>query len=196
MTSSFSSQLKPKRVGAGFPKGSCPFQTATELLEKSQAEKQTSKTVLGSELEPPGWDCDLPGEEKSKLRPGYQEEAAGSSVNCGEPSPEPSPEKRTKGCSQGSAKARPSKKQQLLAAAALKDSQNITRFLCQRTESLPSPASAPVSGDGSPSCAGVREKCPEEARAQECLLAVFQTECPREGPRYEGNPNFMVASEA
>ncbi|XP_051015013.1 ATP-dependent DNA helicase Q5 [Acomys russatus] len=164
--------LKPKRVGAGFPKGSCPFQPATELLGKSQPEKQSPETVLGGELESPGWGWDLHDEQKSKLRPGCQEEAAGSRVNCGEPSPE----KRTKGCSQGSAKARPSKKQQLLAAAALKDSQSITRFLYPMTESQPSPVSAPPSEDASPSCAGVQETCTGEAGA------AFQTECPREEP--------------
>ncbi|XP_038531639.1 ATP-dependent DNA helicase Q5 isoform X6 [Canis lupus familiaris] len=37
--------LKPKRVGAGFPRGSCPFQTATELMEKTQAEERAPQPV-------------------------------------------------------------------------------------------------------------------------------------------------------
>ncbi|XP_029418556.1 ATP-dependent DNA helicase Q5 isoform X3 [Nannospalax galili] len=37
--------LKAKRVGAGFPKGSCPFQTATELLGKSHTQKQAAEAV-------------------------------------------------------------------------------------------------------------------------------------------------------
>lgn len=177
MTSSFS-QLKPKRVGAGFARDPCPFQTASEVL-KSQSQEQTPESVLEVEQERPGWDLNLRDENRSKPYPGCQEEAPGNSVNCGEPSPE----KRTKGPSQGSAKARASKKQQLLAAAALKDSQNITRFLCQRTESLSFPASVPRSEDASPSCGRVAERCTEEAGAQGHAAAMFQTECPREGPR-------------
>lgn len=170
--------LKPKRVGAGFPKGPCPFQTATELLEKSQTQKQAPEAVLEGEQEPPGWLCDLQDEDRSRPCPGYQEEAPGSSANCGDPSPET----RTKGSSQGRAKARASKKQQLLATAALKDSQSITRFLCQRTECPPLPASVPRPEDGSPSCGDVPGKCTEELGAQGHLVAVFQTECPREKP--------------
>ncbi|XP_041491662.1 ATP-dependent DNA helicase Q5 isoform X1 [Microtus oregoni] len=158
--------LKPKRVGAAFRKGSCPFQTATELLGKSQIQKQASEAVLEGERDPPGWDCELQDEDRNKPLPGYPGEAPGSSANCGEPSAE----KRT----EGSAKARASKKQQLLAAAALKDSQNITRFFCQRTESPPLPASVP-------SCGGVPEDC-AEAGAQGHLNTLGQTECPREGP--------------
>lgn len=158
--------LKPKRVGAGFRKGSCSFQTATELLGKSQIQKQASEAVLEGEQDPPGWDCDLQDEDRNEPLPGYQGEAPGSSANC----EEPSPEKRTK----GSARARASKKQQLLAAAALKDSQNITRFFCQRTESPPLPASVPSRG-------GVPEDS-AEAGAQGHLNTLGQTESPGEGP--------------
>jgi ATP-dependent DNA helicase Q5 len=179
VTSSFSSQLKPKRVGAGFSKGPCSFQTATELLGKSHSQKQAPEAMLEGGQEPPGWVCDLQDEDRSKPHPGYQEKALGSSVNCGDPSPE----KKTKGSSQGSAKARASKKQQLLATAARKDSQNITRFLCQRTESPPLPASVPRSEDASPSCGDVPGKCTQEVGAQGHLVAVFQTEGPRERPR-------------
>ncbi|XP_075846215.1 ATP-dependent DNA helicase Q5 isoform X3 [Microtus pennsylvanicus] len=177
--------LKPKRVGAAFRKGSCPFQTATELLGKSQIQKQASEAVLEGEQDPPG--CQ--DEDRNEPLPGYQGEAPGSSANCGEPSPE----KRTK----ASAKARASKKQQLLAAAALKDSQNITRFFCQRTESPPLPASVP-------SCGGVPEDC-AEAGAQGHLNTLGQTECPREGPSPcslrdqncpEGQPNPLKETQA
>lgn len=175
---SFSSQLKPKRVGAGFSKGPCPFQTATELLGKSQSQKQAPEAVLEGEQESPGWVCDLQDEDRSKPHPGYQEEAPGSHVNCGAPSPE-----KTKGSSQGSAKARVSKKQQLLATAARKDSQSITRFLCQRPECPALPASVPRSEDAGPSRGDGPGKCTEEGEAQGHLVAVFQTECPRKGPR-------------
>lgn len=168
--------LKPKRVGAGFSKGPCPFQTATELLGKSQTKKPAPEAALESEQEPSGWVCDPQDGDRSKPCLGYQEEAPGSRTNCGDPSPE----KRTKGSSQGSAKARASKRQQLLATAARKDSQSITRFLRQRTECPPPPASVPSSEDASPSCGDVPGKCTEEVGAQGHLVAVFQTECPRE----------------
>lgn len=175
LVTSFSSQLKPKRVGAGFSKGPCPFQTATELLGKSQTEKPAPEAALESEQEPSGWVCDPQDGDRSKPCLGYQEEAPGSRTNCGDPSPE----KRTKGSSQGSAKARASKRQQLLATAARKDSQSITRFLRQRTECPPPAASVPSSEDASP-CGDVPGKCTEEVGAQGHLVAVFQTECPRE----------------
>uniref|UniRef100_A0A8C6I9P5 ATP-dependent DNA helicase n=1 Tax=Mus spicilegus TaxID=10103 RepID=A0A8C6I9P5_MUSSI len=193
--------LKPKRVGAGFSKGPCSFQTATELLGKSHSQKQAPEAVLEGGQEPPGWVCDLQDEDRSKPHPGYQEEALGSSVNCGDPSPE----KKTKGSSQGSAKARASKKQQLLATAARKDSQNITRFLCQRTECPPLPASVPRSEDASPSCGDVPGKCTQEVGAQGHLVAVFQTEGPREKPSTcslrdqsfpEGQPSPLKETQA
>ncbi|XP_059128110.1 ATP-dependent DNA helicase Q5 [Peromyscus eremicus] len=175
--------LKPRRVGAGFPKGSCPFQTATELLGKSQTQKQDPKAVLEGEQGPPG----LQDEDKNKPLPGFQGEAPGSSVNLGELSPE----KRTKGSSQCSARTRASKSQQLLAAAALKDSQNITRFLCQRTENPPLPASVPRSEGATPSCGDVPENRTDGVQGH--LNTLLQTECPREEPSTcsltEGQPS-------
>nr|XP_042139053.1 ATP-dependent DNA helicase Q5 isoform X2 [Peromyscus maniculatus bairdii] len=175
--------LKPKRVGAGFPKGSCPFQTATELLGKSQTQKPAPEAVLEGEQGPPG----LQDEDRNKPLPGYQGEAPGSSVNFGELSPE----KRTKGSSQCSAKTRASKNQQLLAAAALKDSQNITRFLCQRRENPPLPAAVPRSEGTTPSCGDVPENPTDGARGH--LNTLLQTECPREEPSTcsltEGQPS-------
>ncbi|XP_035576377.2 ATP-dependent DNA helicase Q5 isoform X4 [Canis lupus dingo] len=53
--------LKPKRVGAGFPRGSCPFQTATELMEKTQAEERAPQPVQeapGAEDAGPGPSCE------------------------------------------------------------------------------------------------------------------------------------------
>lgn len=175
--------LKPKRVGAGFPKGSCPFQTATELLGKSQTQKPAPEVVLEGEQGPPG----LQDEDRNKPLPGYQGEAPGSSVNFGELLPE----KRTKGSSQCSAKTRASKNQQLLAAAALKDSQNITRFLCQRRENPPLPAAVPRSEGTTPSCGDVPENPTDGAQGH--LNTLLQTECPREEPSTcsltEGQPS-------
>lgn len=179
-----SSQLKPKRVGAGFPRGSCSFQTATELMEKMWAEEQAPQPVWGGEQEPPSQPHSLQGDSHEPL-PGPRGEALGSSAHCGGSSPE----KKVKSPSKGGAKARASKKQQLLAAAALKDSQNIARF-CQRARS-PSPLpSAPGAEGAGPSCEGVQgppaapEKCTREDGALGCLAALPQTkECTGERPR-------------
>uniref|UniRef100_A0A452QF94 ATP-dependent DNA helicase n=1 Tax=Ursus americanus TaxID=9643 RepID=A0A452QF94_URSAM len=178
--------LKPKRVGAGFPRGSCSFQTAAELTEKTWAKEQAPQPVRGAEWEVPSQPLGLQGEDCSEPLPGPRGEAPGSNAYCGGSSPE----KKVKSPSKGGAKARASKKQQLLAAAALKDSQNIARF-CQRAKS-PSPlTSAPGAEGAGPSCEGVRgppaapEKCAgEEDGALGCLAVPPQTkECTRERPR-------------
>lgn len=186
-TLSSSSQLKPKRVGAGFPKGSCPFQTATELMEKTRAEEQGPQPVLGGEREPPSQPPSLQ-DDCSGCFPGPRGEAPKSSAHCGGSPPEKKAKSPCKGVPL--AKARASKKQQLLAAAALKDSQNIARF-CQRAQS-PSPlTSAPGAEGASHSCEGVRgppavpeERAGEEDGAPGCLAASPQTkECTGERSR-------------
>ncbi|KAF6299522.1 RecQ like helicase 5 [Rhinolophus ferrumequinum] len=176
--------FKPKRVGAGFPKGSCSFQSATELMEKTLAEGQAPQLVQGGEREPASRPCGPQDEDSSEPDPGLRGEAPGSSAHCGGPAPE----KKTKGPSRDSprAKVRANKQQQVLAAAAVKDSQNITRFFCQRAQGPPPPASAP--GPEGPSWEGVRgplaatpEKCTgEEDGALGHLAARPQPECPRE----------------
>ncbi|XP_036123736.1 ATP-dependent DNA helicase Q5 isoform X2 [Molossus molossus] len=179
--------LKPKRVGAGFPKGSCPFQTATELMEKMRTEGQAPRPVPRGQQEPPSQPCGLQEESRGPV-PGLRGGAPRSSAHCGAPSPE----KKTEGPSGGSpsAKARASKKQQLLAAAA-KGSQSIARFLLPRAESPPLLASAPGPEGASPSCEGVqglRAVAPEKRTGEEdgalgCLAAQPQTkESTSEGP--------------
>lgn len=174
--------FKAKRVGAGFPKGCQPFQTATELLGRPQTQKQAPEAVQEGEQEPPGWGCDPQDDKGSKPLPECREETPGGSAHCGGPSPE----EKTKGSFQGGAvpKTQANKKQQLLAAATHKDSQNITRFLCPRTESPPLPTSVLRSESGDmqrPSM--VLEKCTEEeGGAQGCLTAPLQTAHSREGP--------------
>nr|KAF6458511.1 RecQ like helicase 5 [Rousettus aegyptiacus] len=180
--------LKPKRVGAGFPKGACQFQTATELMEKTLAKGEAPQLVRGGEQEPPGRPGDLQGEDSSEPSPRLRGEAPRSSVHCGGPSPE----KKAKGPSRGStiARARTKKKQQLLATAARKDSQSIARFFCQRAECPASRTSAPGAEGASPSCAGAREPpavTPEKYTGEEDgalgrLAACPQKERTRLGP--------------
>lgn len=156
-------------------------------MEKTLAEGQAPQLVRGGEREPASRPCGPQDEDSSEPDPGLRGEAPGSSAHCGGPAPE----KKTKGPSRDSprANARANKKQQVLAAAALKDSQNITRFFCQRAESPPPPASAPR--PEGPSCEGVQgplaatpEKCTgEEDGVLGHLAARPQPECPREWTR-------------
>lgn len=157
-------------------------------MAKTPTEGQAPQPVRGTEQEPPGRACGLQNEDSSEPDPGLRAEASGSSAHC----EGPSPEKKAKGPSEGlpHAKARASKKQQLLATAALRDSQNITRFFCPRAESPPPVTSVPGAESASPSCGG--EQGPlaatplctvEEDGALGHLAACPQTECTREGPR-------------
>lgn len=182
-------QLKPKRVGAGFPKGSCPFQTATELMETTRIGEQAPQPEQGGEHEPPSRPCGLLDEDGSEPLPGPRGEVPGGSAHYGGPSPE----KKAKSSSGGSslAKGRASKKQQLLATAAHKDSQSIARFFCRRVESLALLASAPEAEGACPSCEGVQgpPMAPEKYTEEEDGAgghspAPPQTEeCLRERPR-------------
>lgn len=185
-------QLKPKRVGAGFPKGSCLFQTATELMEKTWVPEQEPRPEQGGEQGgeqgAPSQPCDRQGTECAEPLPGLRGEAPRSDAVCRGPSPE---EERGPARGSPTAKVRVNKKQQLLAAAALKDSQNITRFFCRRTKSPP-PLTAALGADStSPSRDGVwrtltllEKGSGQEDGAVGRLAARPDTkECAEEGPR-------------
>lgn len=188
-----SSQLKPKRVGAGFPKGSCLFQTATELMEKTWVPEQEPRPEEGGEQGAPSRPCDHQGAECAEPLPGPRGEAPGSGAVCLGPSLE---EERGPARGSPTAKARVNKKQQLLAAAALKDSQNIARFFCRKTKSPPLLTAAPGADSTSPSHDGARgpPMLLEKGSGQEDgavghgamgrLAAPPETkECAEEGPR-------------
>lgn len=180
--------LKHRRLGAGFPKGSCLFQTATELIEKTQAKEQAPQPERGGKQEPPGGTHSLLDKAISEPQPEPRGEAPQNSAHCGEASPG----KETKGTPLDSsiAKARTTKKKQLLATAAFKDSQDISRFFCPRAKSLLPPSSAPGVEGASPSYDKVQgppvtpEDCKgEEDRTLEHLAVPPQTEeCIRERP--------------
>ncbi|XP_005407548.1 PREDICTED: ATP-dependent DNA helicase Q5 isoform X2 [Chinchilla lanigera] len=158
--------LKAKRMGAGFLKGSSPFQTATELMGKSQTQEQASQPIREGEQEPPSQLCVLQDEDRSEPLPGPSGEASAGGACCGGPSPE----KKTKGScgDRSTAKARANRKKQLLATVAHNDSQSIARFFCQRVENPPLLGSASRAEGASPSCEGVQgplmapEKCTEK----------------------------------
>ncbi|XP_037666137.1 LOW QUALITY PROTEIN: ATP-dependent DNA helicase Q5 [Choloepus didactylus] len=175
---------KPRRVGAGAPKGSCPFQTATELMAKTQAQELAPQPRQGGNQELPSQPHGLQDEAWNEALPGPSSKAPGCAENG-----DPSPEKKAKGSSsRGSplAKAPANKKQQLLAEAARKDSQNITRFCRQRVESLPPPASATRAEEGASPCREGVQGPP--AASKRCTgeeggaLAHWAEEPPRKGP--------------
>lgn len=175
-------------MGAGFPKGSCLFQTATELMEKTWVPEQEPRPEQGGERGAPSQPCDGQGAEHAEPLPGPQGEAPRSGAVCRGPSPE---EERGPARGSPTAKVRVNKKQQLLAAAALKDSQNIARFFCRRTKSPPPLTAAPGADGTSPSHDGARGPLTllEKGSGQEDgavghLAARPETkECAEEGPR-------------
>ncbi|XP_036755958.2 ATP-dependent DNA helicase Q5 isoform X1 [Manis pentadactyla] len=128
--------LKPKRGGAGFPRGSGPFQTATELMEEMATEERAPQPVWAGEQRPPSRPCGLQGEDRAEPRPGPRGEAPGRGAHRGV---SPPGEKAT-GPSRGSpaAQAPAETQQQLLAAAALGDPRNVAHF-CRRGAEHPPP---------------------------------------------------------
>ena len=173
-------------MGAGFPKGSCLFQTATKLLEKTWVPEQEPRPERGGEQGAPSRPCDHQGAECTEPLPGPRGEAPGSGAVCLGPSPE---EERGPARGSPTAKARVNKKQQLLAAAALKDSQNIARFFCRKTKSPPLLTAAPgadsASHNGTQGPPTLLEKgSGQEDGAMGRLAAPPETkECAEEGPR-------------
>ncbi|NXW93118.1 RECQ5 helicase, partial [Alopecoenas beccarii] len=146
--------FKPKRVGAGFPKKSSLFQTASELLkiqEESDA-KPVKKEV----------DC-LNGQDNSSCsleldtrNPVLQKKEVGTKATCESAGVEvllpekkrqkPSPDTKAALWDSPSKKSKPSKKQQKLAEAAKKESQDISKFF-----------SLPKGGSKTKSCSSAKE---------------------------------------
>lgn len=118
--------FKPKRVGAGFPKKSSLFQTASELL-KIQEE---------SDAQPVKKDCPN-GQDNSSCSPELEirnsvlqrkEKSAGVELTLEKKRQQPSPDTKTALGESPTKKSKLSKKQQMLAEAAKKESQDISKF--------------------------------------------------------------------
>ncbi|KAF1666165.1 ATP-dependent DNA helicase Q5, partial [Aptenodytes patagonicus] len=128
--------FKPKRVGAGFPKKSSLFQTASELLKVQ--EESDAKPVKKEVNCPNGQDngnCSL---ELDTRNPVLQKKEIATKVMCESGGVEvlppekkgqqPSPDTKTALWDSPTTKPKPSKKQQMLAEAAKKESQDISKF--------------------------------------------------------------------
>ncbi|NXV31816.1 RECQ5 helicase, partial [Rissa tridactyla] len=146
--------FKPKRVGAGFPKKSSLFQTASELLKVQ--EKSDAKPVK-KEVDCPNKqdnsNCSLKMDTRN---PVLQKKKRATKVMCEStgvevPLPEkkgqqPSPDTKAALWDSPTKKSKPSKKQQMLAEAAKKESQDISKFF-----------SLPKGGSKAKSCSSAKE---------------------------------------
>ncbi|XP_077643477.1 ATP-dependent DNA helicase Q5 isoform X1 [Lonchura striata] len=133
--------FKPKRVGAGFPKKSSLFQTASELLkiqEESDAKPVKKDCPSGQDNSSYSLDLDtrnpvLQREETATKAVG---ESAGVELHPEKKEQQPSPDTKSALGESPAKKSKRSKKQQMLAEAAKKESQDISKFF-----SLPKAAS-------------------------------------------------------
>ncbi|NXE26370.1 RECQ5 helicase, partial [Ardeotis kori] len=130
--------FKPKRVGAGFPKKSSLFQTASELLK---VQEESDAKPLKKEVDcPSGQDNSNCSLELDTTNPALQKKDRATKAMCesaevGVLLPEkkeqqPSPDTKATLLDSPAKKSKPSKKQQMLAEAAKKESQDISRFFC------------------------------------------------------------------
>ncbi|NXP22714.1 RECQ5 helicase, partial [Scytalopus superciliaris] len=127
--------FKPKRVGAGFPKKSDLFQTASELLKIQ--EESDAKPVKKEADCPNGQDSSSCSLELDTRNPVLQRketetkamcESAGVEVHPEKKGQQPSPDKKAALWESPPKKSKRSKKQQMLAEAAKKESQDISKF--------------------------------------------------------------------
>ncbi|NXI05084.1 RECQ5 helicase, partial [Pachycephala philippinensis] len=138
--------FKPKRVGAGFPKKSSLFQTASELLkiqEESDAKPVKKDCPNGQDSSSCSLDLDtrnpvLQGKETATKAVA---ESAGVELHPEKKGQQPSPDTKAALGESPAKKSRRSKKQQMLAEAAKKESQDISKFF-----------SLPKSGSTAQSC--------------------------------------------
>ncbi|KAF1502359.1 ATP-dependent DNA helicase Q5, partial [Megadyptes antipodes antipodes] len=128
--------FKPKRVGAGFTKKSSLFQTASELLKIQ--EESDAKPVEKEVNCPNGQDNGNCGLELDTRNPVLQKKETATKATCESAGVEvlppekkgqqPSPDTKPALWDSPTTKPKPSKKQQMLAEAAKKESQDISKF--------------------------------------------------------------------
>ncbi|NXT76247.1 RECQ5 helicase, partial [Zapornia atra] len=147
--------FKPKRVGAGFPKKSSLFQTASELL-KTQ-EESDAKPVRKVDC-PNGEDnsnCSVeldtrnPVLQKKEIATKAMCESAGVEVLLPEKKgQQPSSDTKAALWDSPNKKSKPSKKQQMLAEAAKKESQDISKFFSLPKGGSKAKSCSSAKGDG------------------------------------------------
>ncbi|NXD16030.1 RECQ5 helicase, partial [Nothocercus nigrocapillus] len=161
--------FKPKRVGAGFPKKSSLFQTASELLKVEEESKDVKKdddcpngqdnSICNLELE-----TKIPVLQKKEKATNAWRESAGEEVPLPEKKgQQPSPDTKASLWDSPPKKVKPSKKQQMLAEAAKKESQDISKFF-----------SLSKAGSKVTSCSPVEEDCSARTLPQVSSQSICQ----------------------
>ncbi|NXJ74766.1 RECQ5 helicase, partial [Trogon melanurus] len=128
--------FKPKRVGAGFPKKSCLFQTASELLKTpEESDIKPVKKEVGCTNGQGNSNCSLELDTKNvvlqKKEIGTKAMCEGAGVEVFLPEKKGqqlNPDTKAALLESPAKKSKPSKKQQMLAEAAKKESQDISKF--------------------------------------------------------------------
>lgn len=156
-------------MGAGFPKKSSLFQTASELLkiqEESDAKPIEKDCPSGQDNSCYSLDLDtkntvFQGEETATKAVG---ESAGVELHPEKKGQQPSPDKKTALGDSPAKKSKRSKKQQMLAEAAKKESQDISKFF-----------SLPKGGSKAQSCSvAMGDGCSASTLPQVSSLSVCQ----------------------
>ncbi|NXE64633.1 RECQ5 helicase, partial [Calcarius ornatus] len=145
--------FKPKRVGAGFPKKSSLFQTASELLkiqEESDAKPVKNDCPSGQDNSSYSLDLDtrnslLQREETATKAVG---ESAGVELHPEKKGQQPSPDTKSALGESPAKKSKRSKKQQMLAEAAKKESQDISKFFSLPKAGSKAQSCSIAKGDG------------------------------------------------
>ncbi|XP_074777749.1 ATP-dependent DNA helicase Q5 isoform X2 [Athene noctua] len=146
--------FKPKRVGAGFPKKSSLFQTASELLKiQEESDVRPVKKEIDHANGQDNSNCSL---ELDTRNPALQKKEIGAKAMCESAGVEvllpektgqqPRPDTKAVLWDSPTKKSKPSKKQQMLAEAAKKESQDISKFF-----------SLPKGGSKAKSCSSAKE---------------------------------------
>ncbi|NWZ98586.1 RECQ5 helicase, partial [Nesospiza acunhae] len=145
--------FKPKRVGAGFPKKSSLFQTASELLkiqEESDAKPVKNDCLGGQDNSSYSLDLDtrnsvLQREETAAKAVG---ESGGVELHPEKKGQQPSPDTKSALGESPAKKSKRSKKQQMLAEAAKKESQDISKFFSLPKAGSKAQSCSIAKGDG------------------------------------------------
>ncbi|NXA35995.1 RECQ5 helicase, partial [Eudromia elegans] len=163
--------FKPKRVGAGFPKKSSLFQTASELLKVE--EQSNAKLVKNDDDCPNGQEnsiCNLELDtktpvlqKKGRATNALHERAGEEGLLPEKKGQQPSPDTKASLWDSPPKKAKPSKKQQMLAEAAKKESQDISKFF-----------SLSKAGPKVPSCSSAEEDCSARTLPQVSSQSICQ----------------------
>ncbi|NXN91918.1 RECQ5 helicase, partial [Rhinopomastus cyanomelas] len=143
--------FKPKRVGAGFPKKSSLFQTASELLKNQEESdlkpiRKEGDCSNGQDKSNCSLELDTGDPVLQKKETGTKATYEGAGVEAEKKGQQPSADTKAALWESPSKKSKCSKKQKMLAEAAKKESQDISKFF-----------SLPKGGSKTKSCSSAKE---------------------------------------